>query len=390
MTSAGCFIEGRNAFKRVYSSSKFYLEGPLLDKDDSGSIIDINKKIIHIKSVDLVENTLKLFGDMIHFIELIFTEIDATSAIAISSTVVESCTDSLIELQLIGCHGTILDSFQKSFPNVNVTAFSTHTSTELQIGANTWTLNRIFPNAKHLSVNIAKFDYWTVIGDSFPQLKVLSLAHPKPTYSSAVDFSKLLNNSRSITSLTLWYSSMALLSTASNVLPELHVLQLNEFADDFYTGTNIVFQNVSNLRILDTKNNVQVPEKLHFNGVKALTLNLDYNLTAEWRQFVRRTSQPVEWLNLKTLAFSADELKTIAHESTQVKLATIASAQKMSIMEIVNFLEHSTQLEWLVVESALIDTADRNALEGWIENAWLIEYLDLTDQFNRIRFTRYC
>lgn len=382
-------MEGRNAFKRVYDAAKFYLEGPLVSSDDSGAIIDTNKKNIHIRSVDLAESALKLFGDMIHFIEIAFTVIEAADATKISSTVVENCANSLIELQLNGCHGTILDNFQKSFPNVNATAFSTHTNQAMQIGTNTWTLDHIFPNAKHLSVNIAKLDYWNAIGDSFSQLKVLSLVYPKPTYSSAVDFNKLLNNSRSIRSLTLSYSSLALLETASNTLPELHALELNEFADDFYTGGDIHFQNVTNLRIVTTKNNAQIPEKLHFNGVKALTLSLEYNFTEEWRQFLRSISQNIEWLNIKALAFSTDELKTIAQDSTHVKLATISCTEKMPITEIVNYLEHSSQLQWLVIESAVIDSAERNALEGWLENTWLIEYLQLNDQFNRIAFTRY-
>lgn len=389
-TTAACFVESRNAFKRTYATAKFYLEGPLVEKDDSGSIIEASKQIVHIRNTDIVSSALQLFGDMIYFVELTFTDIDATNAATISATVMENCANTLIELQLKGCFGTILDSFQKPFPNVNVTAFTTHTSTPLQIGTNTWTLSRLFPNAKQLSVTVANTDYWTVIGDSFPQLKVLSVAHPKPTYASAVDIGKLLNNSRSISSLAVSYSSMAMLETASNALPELNVLQLSEFADDFYTGTDITFQNVSNLRIVTSTNNAQVPEKLHFVGVKALTLSLGYNFTEQWHQFVRSTSQSVEWLNLKTLAVDADELKTIAHDSSHVKLATISSDKKMPTTEIVNFLEHSPQLEWLVVESALIGTAQRNVLEGRLEQSWLIEYLELTEQFNRIRFTRYC
>lgn len=389
VTSAMCFVEARNEFKRTYGTAKFIIEGPLAtDEDEDGSITETNKQIIHIKNVAAVENTLKLFGDMVHFIELSFTDIDEMSATTISTAVVENCANSLIELQLKSCYGTILNSFQTAFPNVNVTAFSTHLSKPLQIGTDTWKLNRLFPHAKQLSVDIQKIDYWTVVGDSFPQLKMLSAIHPKPTYSALPDIGSLLNSSRSINSLALWYTSMALLKTANEALPALNVLQLNEFSDDFYTGTAINFQNVSNLRIITSINNAQVPEKLHFNGVKALTLSLGYDFTDKWLQFVRKISQRVEWLAIKTLAINADELKTIAQDSLNLKLVSITTVQKMPTTEIISFLEHSQQLEWLEMECARIDNAERNILEGWLERTWFIEYLQLTDQLNHMRFTR--
>lgn len=378
-------MEARNAFKRSYGTAKIFIEGPLVTGDDG--ITEINKQIIHIKNVEAAVNALQLFSDMIHFVELSFADLDETNATTIT-TAVENCANSLIELQLKNCFGSILDNFKDTFPNVNVTAFSTHSTNALTIGTNTLKLDRLFPNAKHLSVSITDVDYWKVVGDSFPQLKVLSIVHPKPTYTAVLDIGNLLNNSRSINSLALSYSSLATLQTASEALSELNVLQLNEFADDFYTGTDINFKNVSNLRIATSTNNAQVPEKLSFNGVKSLTLSLGYNFTDKWHEFVRNTNKHVEWLNQKTLGLNADELKTIALDSSHLKLATIASDLKMPTAEIISFLEHSPQLEWLDVECALIDTAERNVLEGWLEKTWLIEYLELTDQLNRMRFTR--
>lgn len=385
-TSAVCFVEARNAFKRSYGAAKFYIEGPLVTGDDS--IIETNKQIIHIKNVEAAVNALKLFGDMIRFVEFSFADLDETNAATLAATVVENCANSLIELQLKSCFGSILDNLQKPFPNVNVTVFSTHSTNALTIGTNTWKLDRLFPNAKHLSVDIANVDYWKVVGDSLPQLKVLTVVHPKPTYSAAIDIASLLNNSRSINSLTVYYSTLALLQTASEVLPQLNVLELNDFADDFYTGTDINFQNVSNLRIAATTNNAQVPEKLSFSGVKSLTLSLGFEFTDEWHQFVQKTNQNVQLLNLKTTTIKTDVLKTIAHESAQLKLATIVSTQKVPTAEIVSFLEHSPKLEWLIVECALIDTGDRNVLEGLVEQTWLMEYLALTDSSNSMRFTR--
>lgn len=385
-TSAVCFVEARNAFKRSYGAAKFYIEGPLVTGDDS--ITETNKQIIHIKNVEAAVNALKLFGDMIRFVEFSFADLDETNAATLAATVVENCANSLIELQLKSCFGSILDNLQKPFPNVNVTVFSTHSTTALTIGTNTWKLDRLFPNAKHLSVDIANVDYWKVVGDALPQLKVLTVVHPKPTYSAAIDIASLLNNSRSINSLTVYYSTLALLQTASEVLPQLNVLELNDFADDFYTGSDITFQNVSNLRIATTTNNAQVPEKLSFSGVKSLTLSLGFEFTDEWHQFVQKTNQNVQLLNLKTTTIKTDELKTIAHESAQLKLATIVSTQKVPTTEIVSFLEHSPKLEWLIVECALIDTGDRNVLEGLVEQTWLMEYLALTDSSNSMRFTR--
>lgn len=388
-TSAVCFVEARKAFKHSYATAKFFIEGPLVTGDANDGITETDKQIIHIKTVDSILNTVKLFGDMVQFAELSFADVDETNAATISAALVENCANSLIELQVKSCHGSILDNFQQQFPNVNVTAFTTHSSNALQIGTGTWRLSKLFPNARQLSVDLRLVDYWTVVGDSFPYLKMLSVVHPKPTYSAVPDISSLLNNSRSLNSLTLSYSSLGLLKMASESLPELNVLQLNEFADDFYTGTDINFRNVSNLRIATSTNNVQVPEKLNFDGVKGLTVSLSFNFTDKWLQFVRNTSRSAEWLNIKTLAINADELKTIAQDSAHMKLATIASDRQIPTAEIRSFLEHSQRLEWLEMECPLINTAQRNALEGWVAQTWLYEYLTLTDQLNRMRFIRY-
>lgn len=388
--SALCFIEARSSFKRVYSRSKFYIEGPFVD--GTNAVTETNKQLIQIKNLNAALNTMKLFGDMVQYVDVSYSDLSEDEGSSIGEYIVENCATSLIELNLKNCYGTVLNKLQKPFPNINNTIFSTHQVKAFDVAAETLTLDKMYPSLKRLNVNVANVNHWKIVGDKFPHLRALTVVIPRPEYTNFPDIAKLLNESRSINSLALTYSSLDLLRRASQVLPQLKVLQLNEFADNFYEGEKIEFKNVSMVRITSTRKveSAQVPESLAFKHLQSLSLSLSASgLSDKWINFFEQPkSQSVESLELSLNGVLSNQLTAIARHQPHLNSVVIKSEKTVPSDEIVSFLENSEHLTWLVLQSGFIDVAELSILEGRLQPMWLIEYIDLNAESSRIRFIR--
>lgn len=352
---------------------------------------EINKQLIQIKNLVAALNTMKLFGDMVQYVDVSYSDLNEDESSSIGEYIVDNCAASLIELNLKDCHGTVLNKLQKPFPNINTTIFSTHQSKSFEIAAETLTLDKMYPSLKRLNVNVANVNHWKIVGDKFPHLRALAVVIPRPEYTNFPDIAKLLNESRSINSLELTYGSLDLLKRASQVLPQLNVLQLTDFADNFYEGEKIEFKNVSNVQITSTKavESAQVPESLTFKHLQSLSLSLASGLSDKWINFFEQPqSQSVESLELSLTGVLGNQLKDIAKHQPHLKQVVIKSGKKVPSDEIVSFLENSGHLTWLDLQSGFIDVAELSILEGRLQPQWLIEYIDLNAESSRLRFIR--
>lgn len=384
-TSSICYVEARRSFGRVYSKSKFLVEGPFVD--NANGVIETTKQIIQIKNLNAALNTMKLFGSMMKYVDVSYTDLTETEVASITESLSENCVDSLIELNLQNCYGLIMEQLKKSFKKVNATVFSTHPTKAFSIG--TMTLSKLYPNLKRLDVNIAQIDQWPIVGEKFPHLQSLAIVIPKPNYDAMPNISGLLNASRSINTLQLKYSSLELLQKASEVLHDLKVLSVNEFTDNFYEGLPIQFNNVSNVRITSSVDNAQNPENLAFKQLRSLSLNLDFNLNGKWIDFFGNAqNHGLEMLELTTNAVKTDQLKEIATLQPHLKWVTITCKTPIPADEIVGFLENSKYLTLLELQSAAIGASELSILKGQLQHHWHIEYVKLDEEQSHIRFIR--
>lgn len=382
-TSARCFVEARNAFRRTYATASFYVLGPFSNANGISESND--RQIIQIESYSAIKDVLNLFGDMIQFIEVSFLEIDEADGIVIGEYISDNCIESLIELNLKYCHGLVLNKFRTPFKQVNITNFSTDRN---NIDVTTIKLNKLFPNLKRLSVNVGNVDDWPIIGNEFSSLRSLVVVIPKPKYLGIPDIESLLNNSKNINHLELSYSSLNLLKAASICLPNLNVLSLNEFADDFYTGDNILFRNVRYLWIYSSRNNTQIPSKLIFGRLLFLGITLNFTFNDHWSQFFENQSDGYAgYLLIAANGFRDKHLSTIASYKPSIENASIFSKTKISANDIISFIESSSLLASLELKSAFIGITERSAIEARLQRLWDIHYYE-TSEGHFIRFTR--
>lgn len=368
--SATCYVEARQSFERRFSKSQLFIEGPFDDKP-----IETTNQYNRIKNLDAALNVMRLFGDLIQYMDISFTNITSENATLISQYIVDNCVNSLIELNLRDCYGSVLSGMQKPFKRVNSTVFSTHPTESFQFGS--MRFNKLYPHLFRLKVNIANLSDWSIVGNEFPHLKLLTVAIPKPKYGKQPDLPSLMNSSRSINTLKLQYSSLEILQYASKMLSDLQILYINEFADDFYEGLPIEFENVINVQIISSVDNAQNPENLAFKNLQSLSLSLSFNMSDLWIQFFKNPNdQTLEFLEISTIAVQSNQLKQIAIYQPNLKWASIKCKQNVPAIEIVNFLENSKHIKLLELQCGTIDASELSILDGILQQNWHIENID--------------
>lgn len=333
--------------------------------------MDYNKQSVRINNFNVTQNVLNLFGDMVQFINISFIDINAVKGNEIGGSITAHAIESLKELHLRNCHGSVLDAMNRPFPNVTIASFSTHSTDRFEIGSNTLKLDRMFPNLQRLHVKIANVDDLKFVGDEFSELRSLIVDLPEPRTLAIADIEFLFRGSSSINTLTIHRSSLKLLKSASRLLSKLKVLRIFDFSNDLYQGNQIQFKNVYHLYITSTRSDAQIPEKLVFHQLRKLSLNLDFGFTDQWIQFFgNQVSKSVEVFEIKANAFTKDQLLAVAEHLPNIKVASIMTEKKVSAETIINFLATSKQLFILQIQMALIDVAERKQLYETLQHEW--------------------
>lgn len=322
---------------------------------------------------------MRIFGDLIQFLDISFANITESDGIEIIGLINDNCTESLSQLHLKECFGNVLNPLNKIFRNVYIATYSTSSVNDLKIASNglSLKLSEIFPKLARLQVKIADINDWQMIGDEFPYLRSLVIDLPEPVCmdTKQPNVASLLKNSPNINSLVMRYSSLALLKVASTSLSNLKVLHLLDFSMCEYDGDKIYFKNVVSLDILSTCSDEQIPDKLVFNNVHRLTMRFDFRFTDRWIRFFRNLgSKTLEFLDIELDAMTTKQLLAIADTQPNIKIARIVSAMEISGDAIIGFVQRCSNLFELQIEMGLIDVNERNMLEERLHNEWDITY----------------
>lgn len=325
---------------------------------------------------------------MIQFLDISFEYMDKVLGQQIGGFVTNNCTESLVEFHLRNCYGNVLDELTKSFGKVNIATFSAHATDKFVMGLKTLQLSKMFPKLRRLYVRIRTALDWKLIGDAFPHLRTVTLELPEPDHLTVPDVETFFKSSPHINSLTMRYTSLKLLKVASKFLPQLNVLQILDFSDEHYDGSQIQFKNVSRLNITSTQYNQQIPKKLAFYQLRLLSLNFNFDFTDQWIQpFANQASNSIDLLEIQSTALRNSHLTTIAAHQPNIKLAIILSDEKVSADAIVQFLEKSQQLSSLHMQIGLIDMTERKILEERLMAVWNVDYYYMVNSIT-IRFSR--
>lgn len=367
--SSFCLSEARCAFNRTYRNANFYIE-PF-----TGGFYEYKKQTVRIKNFNMTRNILQRFGDFMQFIDITFESVNETENMEIVRLINDNCTESLIQLHLRNCYGSVLDGLKKPYRKVNKATFSTNLLVEFNVSTSTQTLDQLFPSLKYLDVSITITNDWKFVGNNLPKLRSLSVAFPKLSDPYEPNVESLLDNSPNLTSLAINNGSLWILSAASVRLTNLKLLRIYAISNDNYEGDDIHFEHVTRLYMRIFQNMQRIPEKLVFHKLKIMELDLRFELTDQWIQFFeKQPNQTVEYFYLNAKSIAQKQLATVAKHQPNIMWANINTSTKISPDAIVDFIDRS---EHLFVLSLMIfndsyDIFERNYFDVKLQHNWSI------------------
>lgn len=351
-------------FNLTYSKANFYIEGPF-----SGGIYEYKKQTVILRSFEATEKTLKLFGDLVQFIQILFSNIDEMDIKEIIGFINNNCTESLTKFHLKNCDRIVLNEFKKPFPHVKKATFLSVSKNKSQIDIK---LNQIFPHVQSLELKIVDFDDWELIGDKFLDLKMLTVELPEPNDSYYPDIGGLFKESRNINSIVINYISLKMLSVASEFLLNLKTLSIvTDILDEPYDGDKIHFSNVTHLVLNYKDNKSKIPEKMVFTELHELDLRINSDFTDEWIEFFKNQQNKIIYkcqLSFRTM--TSQQLIAIADSQPNIIMAYIRNTKDLSVDAIIKFLEKCKQLVFLNLKEVLINVAERKILQEKLSSNW--------------------
>lgn len=368
VNNSACISEARNAFNRTYGKANFYIEGPF-----SGGIYEYKKQIVRLRSFEYSVNTLKIFGDLMKFIEISFSDINETSVKEIVGFINDNCTESLTQFYLKNCDGLILNEFTRPFPSVTKASFLSRTNFSARLANK---LDQIFPKLTFLDLKITNVSDWELIGGHFPYLKILIIDFPVPNDIVYPDIGNLFRNSRHIYSLEINYISLDMLKVASDSLPNLKVLKVFNILNKAYDNDEIHFSNVSQLHLNSNENNPQIPEKLVFTQLHELHLTISSDFTDSWIKFFKHQRNKTIYVCELSFDILTDRhLVAIAESQSNIKWADISihNLTPITVDAISKFIEKSKKLFLVRFYGALINVTQRKILELKLAHDWMID-----------------
>lgn len=358
--------------------------------DEQNGIDDANKISVQIKHFKTIENIFRTFGHLIQVIKISFYYIEEANGTEIVSFISDNCTESLLELHLNDCYGKILSKWTKPFLNVTEASFSTDAYRALKNNSLTVRLDAKVPHVQRLSVKITNVNDWQVVGNKFPHLKSFSVELPNPTRGSRPNVENLLKNSRNINSLSISYTSLDILKSARDYLPNLNVLKIYGFSNDAYGNHRIKFEGVAVVEIVVIDEDELIPKKLAFDRVRAFNLQLQFDFSDEWSSFFEKfDGKMVENIELAADSFTGKQLSIVAEQISHVKMASITSRMAISADAIVDFVGRTHKMIFFQLKGRFIDATECEFLEQQLQDNWTVAINYQDNDYLSVLLNRY-
>lgn len=313
-----------------------------------------------------------VFGDCIEHLIIDFQHIDELLAKEIIKFMNEK-PDDLRIIQLLNCKGTILNGLTSTFSSVSKLSFSSDEEAKLEFNAESKKFSEFFPNVVQLYVNKMKVSNWEYINGNFSHLISVRLELSKLRKSDDIDESHVisfLKNNPTILRLTIQDATLTLLQQVNEILPNLDELNLDSLPKDHlkYKGDAIHFRNVKNLAIDVRFHEFDAPEKIVFDQLVKLNLNVRSKFTDKWMKFIgNQVNSGLKSLKFVNPHLKSEQILAISEklpkmEALDITCGTVFEAK--DVIELVksckNAREIKMQFEMNPKEIGLMDSLTEN------------------------------
>lgn len=337
-----CSSEARKVFKAKYSQCNFIVSCP----DKENQIQEIQPHSIYV-NFNVMKEILTEFGNLVDNIEINFDEIDATVGMEIIPYIADSKSESLSTFKLHNCKAKVFDALKKTFSGVTLLLFSSSASENFDFAVDQ-KLETFFPNINMLLLDHIKASDWPFIDGSFPKMTFLRLNLPHIGIDE-LKIDEFLNKNVQIDELRMIGMNLKLLKAVSENLPKLTTLELVSMFEDHLNIQNesIHFGSVKSLTIESNRSD-KIPEKIVFDQLQELTLNIKPKITDEWFEFIRnQVNSQLTKLALFTDNLMLEHLRKMPKKLKNLQNVYIDCSSKFLADDVLKILEINKDLNRL-------------------------------------------
>lgn len=365
--SQECFEKAREIFAE--KGKYIVLEGPLDDEIFS----------IHLKNFTDILYALENFGDLIEFLNVNFEHISGAQGKEIVQRINNHCS-SLRYVHLEKCHGNMLDDLNSEFSAVNILHFSSHPTEKLVINVNK-KLHEIFPNISFLHVgNMKTADNWAFIQGKYNLVCILDVIEELDEANEA-HLINLLQLNTQVTSLTIHFPTLRLLSKLKDAMTHISFLCLTSLSQDYFNHDAVEIKGL-NTFIFKSKSEDEIPTKIDLRQMKGLELRIPFKFSNQWIDFLKtQVNEDLRELKLITNELEKEQLFTISEHLANLEVVTIESESNFTINDIVEFVEKNKKLQRLDL-FAKMDESELVNLGEALGEKWNVQYEKREDNIN--------
>lgn len=317
---------------------------------------------------------LMYFGDLMQNIEINFAGMTEVEGQTVLKTVNEQSFESLRQLSLFNCKGSVLNVLKHIFSEVKIMKISTCGDVPLKIDEEV-NFNEFFPRITHLEIRQIYEPDWIIMNATFLHLKWVKISMPGMRHLKYYDL-HLINffrYNKQIDGLAIISPNHEILQAAEETLPYLNTIELLLLHNLMHGDHEINFNTVKRLNIETSKFDKDIDVNIKFNQLEILTMVVEKEFTIRWIRFMQnQVNSKLSSLTLTVKNQTKDYLLIISDIFPYLESFKFDCKSTFAASDIAQFIKKSQYLKHIELYIE-IDENDGNNLQNLLTKNWILE-----------------
>lgn len=334
-------------------------------------------KSVEIYNLDLILNTLKMYGSSIQQIVIRSDFSDNNGSMIIGRCINEYSSESLVHLRLGEIKEDTFARFTLPFKNLEHLTFTVANSTQFKNGS--LPMNQLFPKLRRLTtVWRSNVDY-SFIDCHFPQLEWLYFEGSMSAWQQREQIESILKKNHQIRSISVRFFPKDFIKILNKALPNIESLSI----DRIDVGTDAVHMaNVNKFVIFDA--NSDSIRNLSFPKLESLELKYSPEHLDAWMEFFRKHQNLTKLYVFHPLSWQTVQLTELTKDLTNLHEVRLGCTNYISFEAISRFIDDHKRLMTFRFSKYRFNDEDWFQLRHRFENEWNFELIDDEWVLNRM------
>lgn len=334
--------------------------------------------MISFKAADDIFST---FGDLIQNIQIEFDFLNVEQGSEVIKFINDKSFESLKTLDLVNCHGNVLDNSKTTFTKVTTLTLSRNKRKKFIIDENQKMIQH-FPSLEALHLENIKTSDWTFIDGGLASLKLLTLNIPDS--KDGHDFNEFLvdfiKKNTQIDALRIHNVNLKLLHEIEVILRNLKTLDIFSLSENYSNGDQdeeIHFNSIRNLFINSAN---KIPEKIPFEQAENFTLRIKPVVMDGWIEFLQQINTNLKIFTLYTNYLRSEHLTVIALNFPQLQMVIIECWSTLNADDVSSFIFDLPYLNHLNMH-LILESNELEKLNQILKDECIVSYQKVHSEY---------